>query len=555
MEKGKPLLHWAGFLLVFVAITLMCLTAQGEKEPVKKPEKAQSDLIMINTLAAQGKLELPPVTFHHDKHTEALAKEKKGCETCHLKEDGKLSLAYMRTKTTKPAAIKDIYHANCIGCHQEDVAKGKESGPLDGFCRDCHNAKPASAVRLDAGLGKVLHYRHVESKNIPVSTADKNNCGTCHHEYDKEKKKTFYAKGKESSCRYCHLDKKKDGVQAYRQAAHEQCVLCHLDLAKKDVKENVPVGCAECHGAEALAKVAKRDKEAVAKLPNKELPRLMRGQPDAVLITYDVKNGEKKIAKTEGVGPVPFDHKAHEKYSDSCRVCHHANMDSCGQCHTLGGAKDGDFVTFEQAMHLKTGKSSCLGCHAANQNQKNCAGCHRSIVETGQPEKAACKLCHQPAETQSQLTGLTKEAKNALAENMLKARTMNPGTYSVNDIPDKVVIKELSDKYQPVELKHREHVQALLKGMKDSKLANYFHSDPGTTCQGCHHHSPLSKTPPACVSCHAKQIGKASFNTREASRPGLLAAQHGQCMSCHKDMAVKPVATACTECHKEKDKK
>jgi hypothetical protein len=125
-------------------------------------------------------------------------------------------------------------------------------------------------------------------------------------------------------------------------------VLCHLDLAKKDVKENVPVGCAECHGAEALAKVAKKDKEAVAKLPNQELPRLMRGQPDAVLITYDLKSGEEKPAKTASAAPVPFDHKAHEKYSDSCRVCHHANMDSCNKCHTLGGAKEGDFVTFGQ---------------------------------------------------------------------------------------------------------------------------------------------------------------------------------------------------------------
>ena len=552
MENQRPLLHWAGFLLVFVAISGLCLASQGEKEPVKAPEGPRPDILSIDTMAAQGKLELPPVTFSHDKHTEALAKEKKGCDTCHLTEDGKLSLAYMRTKATKPAAIKDIYHTNCIGCHQEDVAKGKESGPLDGFCRDCHNAQPNPALRLDAGLGKVLHFRHVDSKNIPAGPGDKDNCGVCHHEYDKEKKKTFYAKGKESSCRVCHLDKAKDNVESLRQAAHRQCVLCHLDLAKKGVKENVPVLCAGCHGAEALAQVAKRDKEVVAKLPNQELPRLMRGQPDAVLITYNMKPGEEKGAKALTAAPVPFDHKAHEKYSDSCRVCHHAGMDSCDKCHTLGGAKEGDFVTLEQAMHRKSSPFSCLGCHAAKQAQPNCAGCHHSIVETGQPEKAACKLCHLPSETQGQLAGLTKEAKNALAENMLKGRNLNPGTYAVNDIPEKTVIKELSDKYLPVELKHREHVLELMKGMKDSRLANYFHNDPGTMCQGCHHHSPLSKTPPTCASCHAKQVGQASFNAREANRPGLLAAQHGQCMSCHKYMAVKPAATACLECHKEK---
>ena len=47
---------------------------------------------------------------------------------------------------------------------------------------------------------------------------------------------------------------------------------------------------------------------------------------------------------------------------------------------------------------------------------------------------------------------MTPEAKNALAENMLKGRNMNPGTYAVNDIPEKAVIKELSDKYLAVEL-------------------------------------------------------------------------------------------------------
>ncbi len=97
--------------------------------------------------------------------------------------------------------------------------------------------------------------------------------------------------------------------------------------------------------------------------------------------------------------PVAFDHKAHEKYSDSCQVCHHAGMDSCEKCHTLGGAKEGGSVTFEQAMHLKSGQFSCVGCHAAKQAQPNCAGCHHNMVETGQPQKAACKLCHLPSET------------------------------------------------------------------------------------------------------------------------------------------------------------
>jgi nitrate/TMAO reductase-like tetraheme cytochrome c subunit len=553
MEKGKPLLHWAGFLLVIAATAVISLTAQGgEKGPGPAPGATQPDLITIDTLAAQGKLELPAVTFSHDKHTEALRKENKGCETCHSAADGRLSLAYMRTGATNPATIKDIYHANCIGCHQQDVARGKASGPLDGFCRDCHNARPAQALQLNASLGKVLHYRHVISKDMPQAPGSKDNCGLCHHELDLKLQKLVYVPGKESNCSTCHLEKPRDGVMSLKQAAHEQCVLCHLDLARKKVAESLPVNCAECHGAAAQARIAKNNQAALAKLPNQEVPRLRRGQPDAVLLTYKQPAAAGMPGKILSATPVAFDHKAHEKYTGSCQSCHHAGIEACDKCHTLGGAKEGGFVTFEQAMHKKSSQISCVGCHTAKQAQPNCAGCHHGIVETGGPSKASCKLCHLSTETAAQLAGMTPAAKNDLAADVLKDRNMHPGTFAMTDVPETVTIKELSDKYMPVEFKHREHVQALVKAAQGSALADYFHNDKGTLCQGCHHNSPPAKQPPTCISCHKNVVGQASFDPREENRPGLLAAQHGQCMSCHKYMGVKPTATSCLECHKEK---
>jgi hypothetical protein len=152
----------------------------------------------------------------------------------------------------------------------------------------------------------------------------------------------------------------------------------------------------------------------------------------------------------------------------------------------------------------------------------------------------------------SEVAKMPPQQKAGLAETLLKGRNLHQGTYAQVDIPETVVIKELSDKYLAVEMPHRQHVTSLMKGMKDNQLAGYFHSDAGTVCQGCHHNSPLSKSPPSCVSCHAKSVGQAVFDPRDANRPGLLAAYHGQCMSCHKAMAVKPAATACLECHKEK---
>jgi Class III cytochrome C family len=564
MVKGRPMLRWAGILLVCGAAAFVSIAAQGEKKPgptmmkpaAPTPESGKPDLIKIDTLAAYGKLELPPVTFFHDKHTKALLKDKKGCDTCHYTEDGKLSLTYKRRKSTKPAEIKDIYHQYCIGCHMEDLAAGKKSGPPDGMCRSCHNAETPPAVRLDAGFNKVVHFRHVDSKQVPAAAGSQDNCASCHHEYDQQHKKLIYVKGKEESCRACHLAKPEKGVKSLEQAAHLQCVQCHLDLANKGVKDSGPYTCAACHGAKGQAKTAKKDQEVLANLPNHEVPRLMAGQPDAALVTPDPKWEEGKLGKLVTMSPVAFDHQAHEKSSSNCRVCHHETMEACEKCHTLGGSKSGKNVTFEQAMHSLKSNHSCEGCHTVQQADKNCAGCHKYLSKASKPEDAVCQQCHlalgeQGENLKANLLKMTPQQKVVIAEEMLKGRKMHPGTYDVKDIPDKVVIKELSNQFKPVELNHLKHVQEMMKGLQGSKLAEYFHYDPGTMCQGCHHYSPPSKNPPACVSCHSST----SKRVREGNRPALMAAYHQQCMSCHKDMKIeKPAATACTECHQEKQK-
>ena len=526
MQKGRPLLRWAGTLLICAAIFCICIKAQGETGPVQAPEAKRPDLIKIDTLAAYQKLELPPVTFFHDKHTDALLKEKKDCETCHFVENKQLVLTFKPQKGVTPGEFKDAYHEGCIGCHMDMAAAGKKTGPPDGLCRACHNAAPQIASsRLGAGMDKVLHFRHVDSKSVPSGNADKDNCSRCHHEYDQKTKKTFYAKGQEETCRYCHGDKLQNGVKSLGQAAHQQCVLCHLDLARKNIKDNGPYVCAGCHGAAGQAQVAKKNQEVAAKLKNQEIPRLHRGQPDAALITYDPKFEEDKAGKPPVMNPVPFDHQGHEKYADNCRVCHHASMESCQKCHTLLGAKEGQFVTFEQAMHLTSSKHSCQGCHAVEQAKPNCAGCHGSMAKN-KPDDAACLQCHLPGEAASKVVGplrqnvvLTPQQKSGIAATLLKGRNLNPGTYPEADIPDKVVLKELADKYKPVELAHRKHVLALLKGMKDNPLARYFHRDPGTICQGCHHNSPPSKNPPGCGSCHAQPHGKA-LSAKEPAASG-----------------------------------
>jgi hypothetical protein len=146
----------------------------------------------------------------------------------------------------------------------------------------------------------------------------------------------------------------------------------------------------------------------------------------------------------------------------------------------------------------------------------------------------------------------SQAAEKEVAERLLHSRQPAKGTYPVDEIPENVQIKALVDKYEQVELPHRRIVLNLVKGMTESeggaKLASYFHTDKNTVCQGCHHYSPASSKPPACLTCHSRP-----FDEGNLAKPGIIGAYHQQCMGCHEAMSIeKP--KACADCHKERKK-
>jgi hypothetical protein len=181
----------------------------------------------------------------------------------------------------------------------EMAAAGKKTGPPDGLCRSCHDAQPKiTAARLEVELDKVLHFRHVDSKSIPGGAAEKDNCGQCHHKYDQRTKKTFYAQGKEA-CRYCHLDKPKDDVMSLGRP-HLQCALPSRS-ANQGVKSRPLL-------SKGLL-VAKKNREAVARLPNQEV----RGSKRRTRTPDHVRS--KSGAPRPGsplMNPVAFDRKPRE---------------------------------------------------------------------------------------------------------------------------------------------------------------------------------------------------------------------------------------------------
>jgi hypothetical protein len=432
----------------------------------------------------------------------------------------------MRLKNTTRQDVMEIYHTGCIACHRETAAAGEKSGPVT--CGNCHRDK--TTVRSSwqpIGLDKSLHYRHVR--------ANQEKCELCHHQYDEVTQKLFYAKGKEGTCRYCHLDKAREKTISLRSASHLQCIDCHRQKQSKN--ENAgPITCGGCHD--------QTEQEHIEKV--KVIPRMKMNQPDFVLVkTFNKEIGESN--PTPRMDMVPFNHKAHETYNDTCRVCHHADLDACVRCHTVQGSKEGDHVKLEQAMHRLNASQSCMGCHESHQSDPNCAGCHSSFENKRQQDSSACKNCHMvPRALVSGEAGQADQKKIAAAT--LEYREAVTATYDNEVIPETVMIGTLMNQYEPVKMPHRKMVVAMVDNIKDKKLANYFHHEKGTVCQGCHHNSPATETPPRCANCHGKP-----FNPKEPFKPGLMAAYHRQCMECHRAMGIeKPVETDCKACHRER---
>ncbi len=548
MKKRKFLLEWVSKILVMLLFILVLgIEAKEIKGQSGEIREQRADIITIDTLKSFGVLERPEVVFLHDFHTDALEKDNKDCKACHLPEkpdNDRLSLRFKRLQDTDKQEVMDIYHAECIGCHKEISAAGQEAGPVE-ICGDCHGEKVrAISSRQPMGFDKSLHFRHTKATTAAPQKdqwkkdkeKNKNDCGLCHHEYDEKVKKLFYAKEKEGSCRYCHMKETEENRISMRLASHLACIDCHKKTVANKKKAG-PVKCSGCHDLKKQQMIEKV--EAV--------PRIERKQPDIVLIKAKEQETDKG-ALVARMNPVPFDHKAHEKYNEACIVCHHASLDSCNKkCHATKGSKDGDFVNLERAMHQRGYDKSCLGCHEINQKEPKCAACHAFI--SGPPMlESSCIICHMKPLLKNTKAAASDEV--VIAQMLLQSRKATIGTYKDEDIPEKAIIKELEDKYEPVELPHRKIVKSLLNNIKDNKLASYFHAEKGTICQSCHHNSPLDKKPPRCGSCHGRP-----FDERNILRPGIKGAYHQQCMGCHQVLNLKkPKSTECNDCHKEKKK-
>jgi hypothetical protein len=526
MNKG----NWGLSRLSMIAVCIVLLNGSwqfGSAQTSQATPGARVDLIHIDAMTLFGKLEKPPVEFLHDAHTRALAGKNLGCTTCHLSDNDRFSPKFKRLKDTDKLSVMNLYHQACISCHGEMRVAGEKTGPVD--CNDCHREKSRfTSARQPMGFDLSLHFRHEQGQ--------KNNCRRCHHEYNEKENNLVYAKDKKGTCRYCHRPETKDNIISMRLASHTSCIDCHIkSLAKK--MESGPLTCWGCHDPQAQNEIRKIS----------PVPRMKRKQPDTVLLKSTQGGAGAEIGKPTGMNPVPFDHKAHEAYNDTCRVCHHETFKPCNQCHTLAGIKEGKEVTLEKAMHQANTKKSCMGCHGEEQEKADCAGCHAFMAKSFNKEDESCLKCHMTSAIGKEET-IDPEMEKNLTADLLKSRNGMAGVYDDNEIPERVVIKNLSKEYGAVDFPHRKIVKALVNKIKDNTLAGYFHSPEGTICKGCHHNSPLSKKPPQCGNCHAE-----TEDANNPLQPGIKGAYHLQCIRCHTIMKITKV-DGCTKCHEEKKK-
>jgi hypothetical protein len=524
MGIGKGYRFGMGILLGIVLVLAAVLTAVAVAPQAAPENPGRADVITIDGLNAFGPLERPAVLFFHDKHTDALAKQNQTCTACHETTKNGLSQKFKRVQDTNKEMVMEIYHDQCISCHKQSGKSGRQSsGPVT--CGECHVKDPkVQSTRQPMALDKSLHYRHVKANN--------KKCDICHHQYNPGTKTLYYEKGKEGACLYCHKQQTQENRISSRLASHQSCVACHYGMTAQN-QDAGPVRCSGCHDPEQQALFEKVS----------PIPRMERGQPDVVM----VKTGLEQAGIAAGrMPPVPFDHKAHEGYNDTCRQCHHAGLQSCATCHTVEGSKESRQVKLAQAMHQNGSGRSCVGCHGQQQAQPQCIGCHSSISKRRSlAGEASCKSCHMDGRVENPLPVEGTGQSMAAAADLLLSRTPTTGTIAPDQIPETVTIQVLAKSYEGVVLPHRKIVQSLAQGMKDNRLANYFHTDPTVLCQGCHHQSPVSAKPPLCGSCHGR-----SSEALNLSRPGLMAAYHQQCIQCHDMMGLeKPASRECTACH------
>jgi hypothetical protein len=515
-----PFFHNNLLLGLFLSFTILCMHSceKGYSSEIE----TRSDVINIGSLIQAGGLEREPVFFLHDKHTDALLKMDKNCQTCHPEdENGKLSLKFKRHENPDKETFMEIYHDNCISCHKDIAAQDKKSGPV--ICGECHKEPNINSAISPLRFDKSLHQRHVSAEN--------KKCENCHHQYNTETKELFYIEKQEQQCIECHQPEVSQfemcsqaisykDCGSYKTCAHSGCISCH----QKRIKENAesgPVKCEDCHKLENQLAFKKAEK----------INRLDRNQPNIAVV-----HANEQQLKMSKMKSVIFNHELHENNTENCSSCHLAGFGKCSACHLVISNNTVAPVKIEKAMHSDS-RISCIGCHNIQKDKAECLGCH-VIISGAETSDKTCEICHN---------GPVIQNVNQINQVRYTKTRLEPTNFSNKEVPETVSINVLKEKYEEVILPHKKIIAVLQKNINNSELAKRFHQKEDMLCQGCHHNSPAGQSPALCMSCHSL-----ASQERTKNMPAILGAYHQMCIGCHQEMNLEHL-TSCTACHAKKE--
>lgn len=543
-------------VLVLSILLFTGLPVYGSDE-AQSSEKLTEQWVSIPELFSD--LERGPVKFSHDRHTDAL--DKNSCSTCHQTDPQKsLSFSFPKNPNNQNRdALTNSYHDACIGCHQERRDLKLTAGP--DACGECHIAEQKLTVKTYqpkdtayyTGLQDTYHQDCLQchdDNQSEAKTAEELDWKSFYIKVDKNQqahwpKSKFnsalhnkHEKALENQCENCHYlspqtiaelqtkeekpgcrdwlkEKPIDGDFSDRDSAHQKCIGCHLEKDQESTNQAAAepavsnIFCRDCH------------------LPDQKVPTMERS---AALI--DCNQKEKLLLQSEKqprMAAVPFDHDSHQTINDNCQSCHHNTLNTCSDCHQPEGSTKGENITLYEAYHAKSTDLSCIGCHETEKKEPDCSGCHESMTQHGQED--TCSTCHS-----GNLDQLVSHQK-----------LPGPKTLISESTPDEFDIERLKSEYKGAWFPHLAMAKKLTEIANNNQLAGYFHSEPTTVCQGCHHNAPVTEgvKPPKCETCHTTR------NEPFDATPTLLGAYHQDCLGCHKEMSTdeRYLPQECSECH------
>lgn len=453
------------------------------------------------TCHPSGGPKFTPSAFNHGTRTKFELKFKhaeQACRSCHR---GKTPSDFERF-TFDP-------NKECMSCHAHAKVHKDDEHPTGKYknsqCLQCHMHAGDPTIRTGRD-NRIVGDAHGPNGTFPLIKKHKDvACGACHTGRDSRSKTSF--SGLKPNCNaagQCHED------SLHRGTLGDGCMACHVSGTWDAIKFD----------------------------HDKPFPKDAKGKVDS----FPLK-GEHKKNKCESCHP-------QRKFSEapttcSAEGCHKADDahkgrlgDKCEQCHVETG--DNIFNHNSMAAFRLDGKHLTV----------RCADCHPSV--TFKPRPSDCFGCHpEPAVHKGQYgTGCAQCHTTRTWEDVKPLHDV--GDFS-------------------------------LRGMHDNMSCERCHRDnrplagSGNLCINCHrqddiHNNSLS---PRCGECHTQwSFAPAKFDhTRvgcnltglhrtvacfDCHRNGNFAGLSPQCVSCHRDDAVKagaardpghPTATTCSNCH------